>query len=374
MNKTIIIAVAAALIACFSLAACSARSPASVTSDAGAHETTSTTSQHQEPVVTSSTPAGQTSSNLAQEPFRWRPDAGDEYGSHAANRCADGIIDGEDGVLYYQGVNPDGDIPYGLYTFDEKTKTTAKLTDNCFGMVNVSGPYVFYRGYPNGWLFRYTLSTNEVKCLYSRDDVWNVLTTKDSVYFIDRHHNLRRLAKKDGQSAIVAAGVAGHYLEYLSGHVYFGRLNPDEARCDLYRVEADSIGQVESVCKDVGYLMGCVGTKVLFGDDEGVQLRDWKTGKKDTVFLKGNGALLAAVNGNGVFYVTRDPDGYSELRVFDVETRRTSVLMPVHCGTVSFVDGSLYLVGVTDLAFERALLDAENPHTEWLVERGITAQ
>jgi len=237
-------------------------------------------------------------------------------------------------------------------------------------MVNVSSPYIFYRGYPKGWLFRYTLTTNEVRCLYSGDDVWNVLTAGKSVYFIDRNYNLRRIDQGGGKSAIVATDVAGHYLEYLNGYVYFGRMNGDAANCDLHRVKVDSNGQAESVCEDVGYIMGCVGTKVLYGDDEGVQLRDWITGEKDTVFLKGNGALLAAMNGNGVFYVTRDREGYSELRVFDVDTKTTSVLMPVHCATVSFVDDSLYLVSATDLGFERAVLDAENPHTEWVVQRG----
>ncbi len=375
MNRTVIVAVAATLPVCLSLAGCNGSAPVSVTSSSGLdRRATTTVLQPQEPVLTTAATAGRTGSTTGQRLFVWHPEVSEGYGSHAANRCADGIIDGKEGLLYYQGVNPDGDSSLGVYVLDEKTKSTVKLADDCFGMINVAPPHVFYRGYPNGWLYRYTLSTGEVRCLYAKDDVWNILAIRESVYFIDRNHNLRWVSQEGGKSTIVASGVAGHYLEHRDGYVHFGRMNKDAAHCDLYRVQADSSGEVDLVCRDVGYIMGIGGTKVLYGDEEGVRLRDRDTGTTDTVFLKGNGALLAAMNGNGVFYVTRDREGYSELKVFDVETKRTITLMPVHCATVSFANDNVYLVSITGLGFERAVLDTDNPHTEWVVEGGASAR
>jgi hypothetical protein len=367
--KSIIIAIIAVVIGSCCLAGCSAGHRGPVTSSGGADlQTTSTVQRNQGPATSGGDAHLPTTASVRPEAFTWQPEIHEKYGSDAANRCAYGIVDGDGITLYYQALNDDGDSLYSLYSYNEQINNTEKLVNDCGGMVNVNGEYVFYVGYDDKGVFRYGTESNVAKRLYS-GEVQNLLVVKDYLYIVDADYRLRQMDLVSGDMTIGPRRVAAHYLEYQDGYVYFGRMNPDAANCDLHRVEVGKVEKTEQVCQGIGYPMGCVGTQVLYGDNEGVELRDWNTGAKSTVFLKGNGAALAAVNGNGVFYVTHDIEGYSELRAFDLTSKTTSVLMPVHCGTVYFVKGKMYLVDPVSLGFERAVLETGSPHTEWVIER-----
>jgi hypothetical protein len=115
---------------------------------------------------------------------------------------------------------------------------------------------------------------------------------------------------------------------------------------------------------------------VLYGTSKSVRLIDIYS-REDTELYRwdirpGVNAGPPAANGNGIFYVTMDNEGYAELCVFDLESERTSVLMPIHGGAVCFANGNMYLVSVVNLDIERVILDPSDPHTA-LVVRGDRA-
>jgi hypothetical protein len=326
----------------------------------GEHGTTSDT------FLSVTTGAQRPEGSLQQAGFVWRPDAGQKYGSDVSGRRAFGIVDGDDGTLFFQAPNGREGPLYSLYSLDGLTNEAQELVVDCYGMVNVSPDSVFYRGYDTQGVFCYDRRSGSVARLYD-GVVENLLATKEYLYMVSSDNGLYQMDLGGGGLTKVSDGVAASYLESVDGLVYFAQMDPDERNCRLCKMEVGFPDSVASVCEGIPHPLKVLGTQVLYSSDEGVYLRDCDTREEVTVCSRGGGAGPPAASGNGIFYVKRDADGYAELCVFDLDTRRTSTLMPVHCGTVYFLDGEILLVNVTDLGFERVVLNAADPHTEWVV-------
>lgn len=305
--------------------------------------------------------------------FVWRPTKDPGFGSDVANREAFGMVDGDERTLYFQATNEAGSALYSLCSVDVSTGVMEKLTNDCYGMINVLGNYVFYRGYENKGVFRYDVTKDSVKQLYS-GEVENLLTAQRHVYFIDGAYRLCQIGVDGGRVTVAAEGLLPDYLQESEGSLYFALSTSNGVRCEIRKIVVGAPEDVVSVCELDGQPMDWLGTQVLFGDSAGVHLKDVKNGAQTDVFLKGNGATLAAANGNGVFYTTTDADGFTELWVMDLERERTINLMPVHCTAVYFIGGEIYLADPVNLGFERVILDGDDPHTEWVIERGAAAR
>lgn len=299
--------------------------------------------------------------------FTWQPDLGHDYGSDVANRSASGILDGDGSTLYFQAPNGSNGPLYSLYALNEATGEIEELVADCYGMINVIGDAVFYIGEVDQGVFRYDLRSKSASKLYD-GVVQNLLATKDYVYMVNGANELVQITLASGEKTKVSDSVARHYLEYVDGYVYFAQLNPDEMNCNVCKVADGSPEKVSKVYDNIAYPMDMVGTRVLYSDDTGVHLIDVNTKKESTVYGREIRAGIPAANGNGVFYATTDDEGYAELSVFDVNSGKTSMLMPVHGGTIYFVDGEIFLVNPVNFDIERVILDANDPRTELVLK------
>ncbi len=298
--------------------------------------------------------------------FVWRPDAKQGYGSDVANRRAYGNLDGGDGMLYFRAYNGRESPLCSLFSLDEATGETKELADDCYGMVNLAGDCVFYIGEVSEGVFCYNTQTRQVTQVYE-GPVLNLLATRDYVYIISQALELLELERGSGAIREVMKGVWYQYLEAIQGAVYFAQMMPDEMHCRLYRIPPGAPGGADPVYDGVACPLKVMGTRVLCGGSESAELLDMDSGQKVSLYRWDSGAGLPAANGNGVFHVTIDDQGYAELSVFDLERETTSTLMPVHGGAVYFVDGEMYLVSPANLDIERVILDPSDPRTEWVV-------
>ncbi len=304
---------------------------------------------------------------VGEEGFIWHPELGRQFGSDVANRSALGIVDGEGGILYFQAPNGNDSLRYSLYSFDEETGETEELVADCYGMVNAVGDSVFYIGEVDQGVFRYDIATKRSIKEYD-GVVLNLLALQGYLYIVNGGKELIEVELASGNATTVMRSVAGHYLEYVDGSVYFAQESPDVMNCNLFRVAVGSPRDVVTVYEGIPHPIKMVGKSVLYGDDRGAHLIDLGSGRERTVCSWGGGVGPPAANGNGVFYITSDADGYAELSVFDVDSGRTSMLMPVHGGAVYFVDGEILLVSPVNFDIERVILDVSDPRTELVLK------
>lgn len=289
--------------------------------------------------------------------FVWFPEKNEDNISNVANRYNFGIIGGDEKMLFFQSFSKSNNTEYSLYSYNLINHSVEELSADCYGMINVTNNSVYYIGYEKKGVFRYDSANRSSKLIYS-GDVRNLLATKAYLYLIDSKNVLLRMDLSGNNIKVIMKEVSPHYLDCNNGYLYFSQFV--KSQVDTYNLYKSAIVdkiKITQIYSNIPYPIKYWDNKILFKDLNGVYLLNLEIVKK--INLNINSESCISVNGNGIFLTNTDRDGYTELKVYDLNTSKTYNLTPTHYNLIYFINDKIYMVNVAN--FKAEVVDFTNP-------------
>lgn len=287
--------------------------------------------------------------------FTWLPEKNELGLSNTANRYGLGIIDGDGKTLYYQSVSRNGDTIYSLFSYDLKNDLTEEVSLDCYGMINVTDDSVYYIGYETKGVYRFDRINKRSKLIYS-GDIKNLLVQEKYIFIIDSNNELIRLNRNGNNKEIIMKEVLPQYLDYNDGCIYFF-LNINNNEYKLFKSTITDKIQNTQKYDIIGYPIKYWNNNILYKDVNGIYLINIVTKEKFSLQIDVGSHI--SVNGNGIFFTQTDKDGYTELKVYDLNTSKIFNLTPTHFSSIYFINNEIYVVDIVN--FKAEVIDLTNP-------------
>lgn len=291
---------------------------------------------------------------LTSNQFTWIPENTVIGLSNAANRYYYGIIDGDDKTLYYQSISNSGITDYALFSYNIKNNYIQELAPDCYGMINFANDSVYYIGYETKGVYQYDCTSRNSKLIYS-DDIKNLLVVEKYIYIINSKNELIRFDMNGNNKELIMKDVLSQYLDYSDGFVYYAQIiNISDNNYSLFKGKvSDSIQNIK-VYDNIDYPIKYWDENILCRDINGIYLMNNKK-----IYLDIDDASNISVNGNGIFFTQTDKDGYTELKVYDLNTSKIFNLTPTHFSSIYFINNEIYVVDIVN--FKAEVIDLTNP-------------